>query len=259
MEGEEMLQVKDISKSFGGVQAVKNVNLEVKKGEIVGLIGPNGAGKTTLFNMISLFLSSSNGEVQFLGENISKETPERVVEKGLLRTFQTPVGFPKLTVLENLMVVPQQKGEGIFSTFFKRKTIVQTEKENYYKVCGLLEQFNLFEKRNELAENLSAAELKLLELCRQLMANPKIMLLDEPASGVNPVILDKVVEHIIRLRDEGMTFLVIDHNLGFIYRICDRIYCLANGELIASGTPEEISNNEQVKSVYLGVSKDESA
>ena len=249
-----MLQVKGLSKNFGGVQAVKDVTLEVNQGEIVGLIGPNGAGKTTLFNMISLFLKSNSGEIIFLDEKIDRSTPDDVVTKGLLRTFQTPVGFPKLSLLENLMVVPPHEGEGIFSTFLFRKKIMEREQEHYEKVCGLLRQFNLFEKRNELAENLSAAELKLLELCRQLMASPKIMLLDEPASGVNPVMLDKMVQHILRLRSEGMTFLVIDHNLGFIYRICDRIYCLANGELIASGTPEEISNNEQVKSVYLGVS-----
>ncbi|MEH7013141.1 ABC transporter ATP-binding protein [Neobacillus niacini] len=249
-----MLQVKGLSKNFGGVQAVKDVTLEVNKGEIVGLIGPNGAGKTTLFNMISLFLPSNSGQISFLNEKIDTATPETVVGKGLLRTFQTPVGFPKLSLLENLMVVPPNEGEGIFTTFLLRKRIAQREQEHYEKVCGLLRQFNLFEKRNELAENLSAAELKLLELCRQLMANPKIMLLDEPASGVNPVMLDKMVQHILRLRSEGMTFLVIDHNLGFIYRICDRIYCLANGELIASGTPAEISNNEQVKSVYLGAS-----
>ncbi|MDR7079343.1 neutral amino acid transport system ATP-binding protein [Neobacillus niacini] len=249
-----MLQVKGLSKNFGGVQAVKDVTLEVNQGEIVGLIGPNGAGKTTLFNMISLFLPSNSGQITFLNEKIDTATPDDVVEKGLLRTFQTPVGFPKLSLLENLMVVPPNEGEGIFSTFLFRKKIIQREQEHYEKVCGLLRQFNLFEKRNELAENLSAAELKLLELCRQLMASPKIMLLDEPASGVNPVMLDKMVQHILRLRSEGMTFLVIDHNLGFIYRICDRIYCLANGELIASGTPEEISNNEQVKSVYLGAS-----
>lgn len=254
-----MLQVKELSKNFGGIQAVKKVNLEVNKGEIVGLIGPNGAGKTTVFNMISLFLSSTEGEISFLGENISNEMPEDVVKKGLLRTFQTPVGFQKLTVLENLMVVPPQEGEGILGTFFKKKSIAQAEKENYYKVCRLLEQFHLYEKRNEFAENLSAAELKLLELCRQMMADPKILLLDEPASGVNPIILDKMVDHILRLRNEGMTFLVIDHNLGFIYRICDRIYCLANGGLIASGTPEEISKNAQVKSVYLGVSENEPA
>jgi ABC-type branched-subunit amino acid transport system ATPase component len=249
-----MLQVKGLSKNFGGVQAVNDVTLEVNQGEIVGLIGPNGAGKTTLFNMISLFLPSNSGQITFLNEKIDTATPDSVVEKGLLRTFQTPVGFPKLSLLENLMVVPPNEGEGIFSIFLFRKKIIQREQEHYEKVCGLLRQFNLFDKRNELAENLSAAELKLLELCRQLMASPKIMLLDEPASGVNPVMLDKMVQHILRLRSEGMTFLVIDHNLGFIYRICDRIYCLANGELIASGTPEEISNNEQVKSVYLGAS-----
>jgi ABC-type branched-subunit amino acid transport system ATPase component len=249
-----MLQVNGLSKNFGGVRAVSNVSMEVNKGEIVGLIGPNGAGKTTLFNMISLFLKSNAGEITFLEEKIDGFTPESVVSKGLLRTFQTPVGFPRLTVLENLMVVPPHEGEGIIATFFKRKTIIEKEKENYERVCTLLKQFNLYEKRNDLAENLSAAELKLLELCRQLMANPKIMLLDEPASGVNPIMLDKMVQHIHRLREEGMTFLVIDHNLGFIYRICDRIYCLANGELIASGTPDEISNNEQVKAVYLGVS-----
>jgi ABC-type branched-subunit amino acid transport system ATPase component len=254
-----MLLVNGISKNFGGVQAVKDVSMEVNQGEIVGLIGPNGAGKTTFFNMISLFLESNKGEINFLGEEITKDKPEAVVGKGLLRTFQTPVGFPKLSILENLMVVPPQKGEGIFRTFLYKNNIEETEKENYYKVCELLKKFNLYEKRNELAENLSAAELKLLELCRQLMANPKIMLLDEPASGVNPHMLDKMVEHILRLREEGMTFLVIDHNLGFIYRICDRIYCLANGELIASGTPEEISNNEHVKSVYLGVSDNESS
>lgn len=249
-----MLQVKGLSKSFGGVQAVKNVDLEVHQGEIVGLIGPNGAGKTTLFNMISLFLESNSGEISFMDEKIGDRSPEEVVEKGLLRTFQTPIGFPKLSVLENLMVVPPHEGEGIFLTFLKRKTIIERERENYYRVCELLKQFNLYDKRNDLAENLSAAELKLLELCRQLMANPKIMLLDEPASGVNPIMLEKMVQHIKRLREDGMTFLVIDHNLGFIYQICDRIYCLANGDLIASGTPDEISANEQVKSVYLGVS-----
>lgn len=254
-----MLQVKGISKNFGGIQAVEGVSMDVNQGEIVGLIGPNGAGKTTLFNMITLFLNANAGEIHFSNDNITNETPQSVVDKGILRTFQTPIGFPSLSVLENIMVVPVQHGEGLINTFLKRKQIDQQEKINYEKACKLLKQFDLLEKRNEIAENLSAAELKLLELCRQLMADPKLLMLDEPASGVNPTMLDVMVEHIIRLRNEGMTFLIIDHNLGFIYRICDRIYCLANGKLIASGTPEEISNNETVKSVYLGVKDNEAS
>lgn len=254
-----ILQVSNLSKSFGGVQAVSNVSLEVREGEIVGLIGPNGAGKTTLFNMISHFLNYDEGEIHFLNQSLSQLSPQEIARMGILRTFQTPIGFPKLSCLENLLVVPAQIGEGIFSSIYRRKQSLAKEREIYDKAIALLKKINLYEKRNELADSLSAGELKLLELSRQLMMDPKLLMLDEPASGINPAMLERMVEHIQNLRQQGMTFLIIDHNLGFIMNICDRIYVLAQGELIASGKPEEIANDPTVKSVYLGGINDEAS
>ncbi|WP_461479575.1 ABC transporter ATP-binding protein [Paenibacillus sp. PvR148] len=247
-----ILKVSRLSKSFGGVQAVKDVSLEIKEGEIIGLIGPNGAGKTTLFNMISYTTPYNQGEVIFMNRSLSGLSTQEIARSGIVKTFQTPIGFPNLSCLDNLLVVPSHKGERISHSIFQHREVIDRERENYEKAIDLLKKINLYDKRNELAANLSAGELRLLEISRQLMLDPKLLMLDEPASGINPAMLEKLVEHIQILRQQGMTFLIIDHNLGFIMEICDRMYVLAHGEIIASGTPQEVANNPLVKSVYLG-------
>ncbi len=233
--------------------------MKVDEGEIVGLVGPNGAGKTTLFNVISHFLPYDQGEIRFNGRSLGGLSIQDIVRLGILRTFQTPIGFPGLSCIENLMAVPLQKGERIFPPIFRPRRVTEQEQGIYAKAAGLLSAVNLYDKRHEPAANLSAGELKLLELSRQLMMDPKLLLLDEPASGVNPAMLDRMVEHIRRIRDKGTTFLVIDHNLGFIMQICDRIYVMAQGKIIASGTPKEIAANPLVKAVYLGGSSYEAS
>ena len=189
-----MLQVSGLSKSFGGVQAVTDVSMEVRQGEIVGLVGPNGAGKTTLFNMVSHFITYDRGEIRFKGESLTRMSAQQIAKRGILRTFQTPIGFPKLSCIENLMVVPAQKGESVWTSLLGAGRVRKEERAIYDKAVGLLEEVSLYDKRNELAANLSAAELKLLELSR----------LRHDGLGRVQVVVDQVVQDLIkvhRLRD----------------------------------------------------------
>lgn len=248
-----MLEVRNLSKSFGGLKAVQDVSLDVKRGEIVGLIGPNGAGKTTVFNCITGFLRPDGGQVRLNGEEVAGLPPNEIARRGMVRTFQTPVGFPRLTVWENLAVVPfGQRGEHLWPALFPSRAVLDQERAHVRKAMELLERFGLRERRDELVVNLSAPELKLLELARQLMLEPQILLLDEPAAGVNPAMLGELVDLLERLRARGFTFLIVDHNLGFIMKITDRVYVMAAGEVIAHGPPDEVSRNERVQQVYLG-------
>lgn len=244
-----MLEIINVDKFYGGVKAVENVSLEVSKGKIIGLIGTNGAGKTTLFNVISGFDKLDRGKVNFGKLEISNLLPSKIAELGMIRTFQTATGFPRLTVLENLLVFSHENHFGFFNNFLKKH---DDDSEQVKKAETLLEKFGLLEKKNLWVQDLSAPELKILEFARAIMGRPEIMLLDEPAAGVNPALLEQLMEIIKELNSEGITFLIVDHNLRFICEISDYIYVMNDGKLIAQGNPEEIINNDLVIETYIG-------
>jgi len=244
-----MLEITNVDKFYGGVKAVENVSFDVSKGKIIGLIGTNGAGKTTLFNVISGFDKLDRGRVTFGDREISNLLPSKIAELGMIRTFQTATGFPRLTVLENLLVFSKDNNFGFYSNFFKKNS---DSKKQIQKAENLLKKFGLLEKKNQWVIDLSAPELKILEFARAIMGSPQIMLLDEPAAGVNPALLEQLMEIIKELNAEGITFLIVDHNLRFICEISDYIYVMNDGKLIAQGNPEEIINNELVIETYIG-------
>ncbi|MBS3779395.1 MAG: ABC transporter ATP-binding protein [Desulfovermiculus sp.] len=249
----QFLEVHNVTKRFQGFTAISNCSLEIPKGRITGLIGPNGAGKTTLFNCISSFLPLSEGSINFKGEDISSLPPHAIVQKGIARTFQVPHGFKRLTVLENLMAAPlHQQGEKIFNIFLRPLGYKQEEQVNKEKAARLLDKTQLAERRNDLVSNLTTGEARMLELARQLMFDPQLLLLDEPAAGVNPSVQEILCQFIMELFAEGMTFLIIDHNLEFITRLSHHIYVMNAGEIFFQGVPEEVMNHDEVKEIYLG-------
>lgn len=248
-----LLEAKGLAKSFGGIQAVSDASLYVRQGSITGLIGPNGAGKTTLFNLLSNFIRCDRGEVIFDGQPIEHLRPYQIAQQGLVRTFQVARVLSRLTVLENMLLAAQhQTGENAWSALFQRRQVAQEEKENRDRAWGIMESVGLAAKAHEYAGGLSGGQRKLLELARSLMVRPKLILLDEPAAGVNPTLIGQISEHIVQWNREGISFLVIEHNMDVIMSLCDRIWVLAEGRNLADGKPEEIQRNPQVLEAYLG-------
>lgn len=248
-----LLEVRNVSRYFGGLKAVVDCSLDVPERSITGLIGPNGAGKTTLFNVISGFLPATSGEILFCGEDIAGRKPNEIAERGIARTFQTPHGLAGMTVMENLVVAPlRQEGERLSSLVLAPKRIEAQEMLIGEKACLLLEFFGFLHLRGELLGNLSAGEARIVEFARQLMLEPKLLLLDEPAAGIEPTLQQRIANIIQDMREKGMTFLVVDHNLGFICGITDYIYVMDKGRIIASGPPEAVIRDKNVREVYLG-------
>ena len=251
---ENILQVDGLSKYFGGLAAVSNCFIKIKKGSITGIIGPNGSGKTTLFNLIAGNLKPSNGSVSFQGENITAIPSHELFSKGLLRTFQIAHEFTNLTVLENLMMVPgNQSGEDLINAWFKTKIVNKEEQKIKEKAFEVIEFLNLKHLSNELAGNLSGGQKKLLELGRTMMVDAKIVLLDEVAAGVNRTLLKEISNSIFRLnKEKGYTFCMIEHDMDFISRMCDPVIVMSEGSVLFQGTAAEVKNNEQVIESYLG-------
>ncbi len=250
---ESILAVHGVSKSFGGIRALDGCSLMVKKGAVVGIIGPNGAGKTTLFKIISGFEKPDTGRVIFNGEKIENMASFEIARKGLIRTFQIPKALTKLTVEENMLLATQfQYGERIWDVLLRSAEVKRQEEASIKKARALLEFFGLLHLKDEYAGALSGGQKKLLELARALMAEPKMLLLDEPFAGVNPTLAMRILELIKELRNSGMTILAIEHDMPMIMQLCDHIYVLNKGKVIASGTPEEVRANEQVVDAYLG-------
>ena len=250
-----MITLKNISKSFGGLQAVRNVSIEIKKGTITGLIGPNGAGKTTLFNIIAGFYKADSGSITLDSQDISGLRSDELFEKGLLRTFQIAHEFENLTVRENLMMVPsRQSGENIVNTWLFSKKIRDEEQINYERASEVMDFLGLDHLQNEKAGILSGGQKKLLELGRTMMVDAKIVLLDEVGAGVNKTLLKKISKSIARLNTErGYTFFMIEHDIDFISELCDPIIVMTEGSVLTTGSAEKIKNNEQVIEAYLGV------
>lgn len=249
----EILQVEHVTHAFGGVNAIDDCSFSVPVGQITALIGPNGAGKSTLVNVVSGFYAAQQGRIVFDGADISKWPPYRRGNHGLIRTFQISRGYGAMTVLENLMVPPQgQAGEQLLNAIFRPKVVEAQEKANLAKALELLDTFGLWEKRDDYARNLSGGQKRLLEMARALMAAPKLLLLDEPMAGVNPALAEQLAQHIVELRKTGVTFLLIEHNLGIVDQICDHVIVMASGRALATGTMAQVRANQEVVAAYLG-------
>lgn len=249
-----MIVIDGVVKKFGGFTAVDGATLQIAEGSITGLIGPNGAGKTTLFNVIAGVLKPSAGSVTMQGEDITGLPPHELFHKGLLRTFQIAHEFASMTVRENLMMVPgAQSGETLWNAWFGRGRIANEEAALLKKADEVLEFLTIDHLKDEKAGNLSGGQKKLLELGRTMMVDAKIVFLDEVGAGVNRTLLRTIGDAIVRLNEErGYTFVVIEHDMEFIGRICDPVICMAEGKVLAEGTLDEIKANEQVIEAYLG-------
>jgi branched-chain amino acid transport system ATP-binding protein len=249
-----ILEVRGVSRSFGGLRAVDRCSLSVSAGSITGLIGPNGAGKTTLFNLVTGSVRLTAGQVLFEGQRIDHLAAHQIFRRGLMRTFQIPRQFASMSVLENLMVVPMgQVGEHPWGVWFKSRKVARQEREWYEKAEGVLDFVGLSALKYEYSKNLSGGQKKLLELGRTLMAEPTLVLLDEPTAGVNPTLARQLVDNVERLRSErGITFLIIEHDMETIARLCDRVLVMSEGRLLTEGTPSEVVRNPAVLEAYLG-------
>ena len=254
MSNSEILHVENISKFFGGLAAVNNCSLKIKKGSITGIIGPNGSGKTTLFNLIAGNLKSSKGSVIFNNENITNMPSYQLFSKGLLRTFQIAHEFSNLTVLENLMMVPSnQSGENLITALINPKLVEREEDQLKEKALEVIEFLNLKHLSNELAGNLSGGQKKLLELGRTMMVDAKLVLLDEVGAGVNRTLLKDLGTAIQRLnKEKGYTFCMIEHDIDFISRMCDPVIVMSEGSVLFEGTSDEVKKNDKVIDSYLG-------
>ena len=248
-----MLELDRVVKSFGALRAVDDVTLRLRKGAITGLIGPNGAGKTTLFNTIAGAMRPDSGEIRLDGRRIDGLRPDQVFHCGIGRTFQIPRPLGSLTVLENLMLVPAgQSGERFWNTWLRRGRIRREEAAHRAKAEEVAAFVGLSRLAEEPARSLSGGQQKLLELARVLMVDPSIILLDEPAAGVNPVLLDSLVDRIRQLHQRGVTFLVIEHNMDLVMQLCDPVVVMAQGRVVMQGSPQQVRADPRVIDAYLG-------
>ena len=247
-----LLRVENLSKRFGAFSALKNLSLTIPEKTIVLLIGPNGSGKTTLINCISGVYRPESGKIWFKGVEITGEEPYKIVKLGIGRSFQTPGPFKKLTVGENLLVCSQNhKGENISTSIFKR---IWDEHENalIQKLFKILKVVDLEAHCDALADELSGGQLKLLELGRLLMLNSKLMLLDEPVGGINPVLAYKILSQIQKIRDNfGTSFFLVEHRLDLVMQYVDYVYCLAEGNIIFKGSPKEVLETKKLYDIFL--------
>ncbi len=244
---EYIIEIDSLSKSYGGVIANKDISLKVKKGGITGLIGPNGSGKTTLFNSIVGYHPVDSGSILFSGQDISKFRVQEIARLGLLRTFQQTRIYAKMNCIENMQVSIPHRKAGFWDMFSSRDetTIERAER--------LLEFVGLYEKRWLRAGDLSFGQQKLLEFAMALMNEPTVLMLDEPTAGINPTLINGLIDRLKRANEEfGITLFVIEHNMRVIMNLADHIYCLAHGQMLAEGKPEEIQNDQRVIDAYLG-------
>jgi neutral amino acid transport system ATP-binding protein len=253
-EGGALLEVEEVVKRFGGIRAVDGATMNVREGAITALIGPNGAGKTTLFNVVTGFYRGERGSVTFDGNQVFGEAPYEIARKGMVRTFQITKALAAMPVIDNMMLAaPDQPGERFRNLVFRPGAVRIREREVRAEAMELLEIFNLTELADDYAGTLSGGQRKLLELARALMARPKLLLLDEPMAGINPVLGKRLFDHMQRLRrEQGVTFLFIEHDMEVVMNHSDRVVVMAQGRVIADGEPDEVRADKGVIDAYLG-------
>jgi branched-chain amino acid transport system ATP-binding protein len=248
-----MLTAQSITKAFGGNRAVDGVSFTIEAGTITGLIGPNGAGKTTLFNCLAGLFPLTSGSLRFEGERIDGLSPDRIFGRGIARTFQIPRPFPDMTVLENVMVAPlHQRGERFWANWLTPGRVSAEERVLAAEARYWIEFVGLAHLVDKPARVLSGGQRKLLELARILVAKPRLILLDEPGAGVNPVLLESIVDRIMTLNRQGVTFLIIEHNMDLVMSLCRPIMVMAQGRLLMTGTAQEVREDPRVVEAYLG-------
>jgi neutral amino acid transport system ATP-binding protein len=250
---DDILLVDEVVRRFGGLVAVHVEELAVRRNSITAFIGPNGAGKTTLFNVLSGFDKADEGSWTFDGNDIAGWPAYRIARAGMVRTFQLTKALAGLTVLDNMLLgAPDQTGEHMLHALFLRFRWRPREIEVRERARALLADFGLIEKEHDLAATLSGGQRKLLEMARALMVEPKLVMLDEPMAGVNPALVQSLLEHVKRLRDEGRTVVFVEHDMDVVMSISDDVVCLAEGRVIAHGPPTEVAGDEAVIEAYLG-------
>jgi ABC-type branched-subunit amino acid transport system ATPase component len=248
-----LLRVRDVRLSFGGLRALDGVGFSVQPGRITSLIGPNGAGKTTLFNVISGLLRADAGQIEFMGHSIAGLTPERISARGLTRSFQIARGFPRLTVFEHLMVYgPRQPGERWLAALVGAAAARQREQALAEAALAVARRLKLERVIDHLVGELSGGQKKLLEIGRALMAEPSLLLLDEPAAGVNPTLAEEIGDHLRVIVEEGRTILLVEHDMALVQRISDHVIVLAAGRRLAEGSFDAVRDDPAVQDAYLG-------
>ena len=252
------LEVNNVSKQFGGLSAVSNVNFHVEKGEIVSIIGPNGAGKTTIFNLLTGVYDVTEGTIVFDGEEIQNQKVQHIVNAGIARTFQNIRLFKNMRTIENVMIGYHQNTKyNTFDLIFRTPRFRKYEKEAYLKALEVLESLGFGKYIHTYAGNLPYGEQRKLEIARAIATGAKLLLLDEPAAGMNPQESEELLNFIKGLQAQGFTIILIEHDMSVVMNISDRIYVLDHGKMIADGLPEEIANNQTVVEAYLGKSEDD--
>jgi len=251
-----ILIADNIVRQFGGLTAVNVNHVEIQRGSITALIGPNGAGKTTFFNLLTGYDSPNSGTWSFNGKTLNDVPPYKVARLGMVRTFQLTKALYRLTVMENMLLGARaQKGESVLRSVFPWIWRSQ-EAAIRVKATSILTNFKLLEKQNDFAAALSGGQRKLLEMARALMVEPEMVMLDEPMAGVNPALKQSLLEHIKELRNEGKTVLFVEHDMDMVHEISDWVIVMAQGQIIAEGTPETVMGNTQVIEAYLGAHHD---
>lgn len=244
-----LLEIKELMKDFGGIRAVDHCTFEVEKGSITALIGPNGAGKTTVFNLISGLLKPGGGKVVFHDARIDHLQPHQITRRGISRTFQITRDLMEMTVLENLIIQSPTRG---FLDLFRGSILVH----EMDRAKELLEFVGIAHLANEKAKMLSYGQKKLMEFAATLMTEPELILLDEPAAGINPTLLENIIDRIRQVNKQGITFLIVEHNMEMVMNLCDPVVVMAYGKVLAHGAPGEIQNNNEVLEAYLGKKDD---
>ena len=249
-----LLEVSDIRVTFGGVRALDGATFSVEAGTITGLIGPNGAGKTTVFNCISGLVDGFEGAVRFDGSDIARKRPEIVSRSGLVRSFQLARGCPRMTVFEHLMLYgPRQIGEGMARALTAPAAVRRQEQALRERAYEVATRLRLDHVLDNLVTDLSGGQKKLLEIGRVLLADPKMVLLDEPMAGVNPTLVGDIADHLAAIRDSGVTILLIEHEMELIERLCDDVVVMAEGKFLTRGTFDEVTADRRVQECYLGM------
>jgi branched-chain amino acid transport system ATP-binding protein len=251
--GSDLLVADAVTKNFGGHHAVSQISFSLKSGSIAGLIGPNGAGKTTLFNCLAGAMKPTSGSILLGGRDICGLAPCDIFSAGLARTFQIPRPFPEMSVLDNVMVAAKnQAGERLWNNWLRPMLVAQQERDAREAARHWLNFVGLSELETQPARILSGGQRKLLELARVMVSKPKLVLLDEPGAGVNPVLLNQIVEKVAALNAEGTTFLIIEHNMDLVAALCQPVLVMAQGQLLVSGDAKTVMNDPRVIEAYLG-------